>query len=132
MINLGRGDFLEAGLSSLTRAEMTDERGETEKAGTIMSSTWVIKTKVILSFKSQKQDKTGQLLALVLFLSHLPNSLASAMIIQVSLSGEIPICAETWVFSAFPQSLLKTGVADGRQHWERSGKEVISHNVLKA
>ena len=112
---------MEAGLSSLTGAEMTDERGETEKAGTIMFSTWVIKTKVILSFKSQKQDKTGQLLALVLFLSHLPNSLASAMIIQVSLSGEIPICAETWVFSDFPQSLLKTGAANGRQHWERSG-----------
>ena len=71
VINLGRGDFSEAGLSSLTEAEMTDERGETEKAGTIMFSTWVIKTKVILSFRnfrnSETKDKTGQLPALVLF-----------------------------------------------------------------
>ena len=86
MINLGPGDFSEAGLSSLTEAEMTDERGETEKAGTIMFSTWVIKTKEILNFRnSETKDKTRQLLALVLFLSHLPNSLALTMIIQVSL-----------------------------------------------
>ena len=125
MINLGRGDFSEAGLSSLTEAEMTDERGETEKAGTIMFSIWVIKRKVILSFRnfrnSETKDKTGQLPALVLFLSHQPNSLALTMIIQVSLSGEIPICAEIWVFSTFPQSLLKTGAADGGQHWESTG-----------